>query len=55
MVNNFDNEKFQATAKAIAADPQTGVLPFHAKLARKDGLMGNVNIRDFAPLTLDEP
>ena len=33
MVNHFNKEKFQATAKAIAADPQTGVLPFHAKFS----------------------
>lgn len=55
MVNHFNKEKFQASAKAIAADPQTGVLPFHAKFSWKDGLVGNVNIRNFAPLTLDEP
>ncbi|MEE1598815.1 OsmC family protein [Acidaminococcus fermentans] len=55
MVNHFNKEKFQATAKAIAADPQTGVLPFHAKFSWKDGLVGNVNIRNFSPLTLDEP
>lgn len=55
-MKNFDESKFSATVNSIIQNPNSGVLPFHAKLNwQKDGLLSHVSIRDFSPLKIDEP
>ncbi len=54
-MNNFDKEKFLATAEAFVKNPNEGITPFHANLKWQDGINCQVKIRDFAPMTVDEP
>lgn len=54
-MNNFNEENYLTTARAIAKEPKTGMLPFHAEFTWQEGLLGSVKVRDFKPLLLDEP
>ena len=54
-MNDFDKEKFLATANSFVQNPKTGMTPFHANLKWQDGIHCQVKIRDFAPLLVDEP
>ncbi len=52
----FDVNKFKATVDSIKQNPETGIMPFRAKLNwQNDGLLSHVSIRDFEPLIVDEP
>lgn len=54
-MNNINFQAVEQTAKAMALDPSLSIKKWNASVSWKDGVQNNLQIREFAPILMDEP
>ncbi|MFU0791912.1 OsmC family protein [Virgibacillus proomii] len=54
-MNGINFEAVKQTTKAIKEDPSQKMRHWHAKVTWESGVKNNVQIRNFKPITMDEP